>query len=84
METHAEGRHQVPRRWSTDTLAMLVTIDVLAFAAAAWLALSVPEAFDSASTYANASGRMFADNPSTFRQRHRLPLDASAVEQPTF
>ncbi|HYH43814.1 MAG TPA: hypothetical protein VD867_17730 [Burkholderiales bacterium] len=76
--------HRAPRRWSTDTLAMLLTIDVLAFAAAAWLALSVPEAFDSASAYANAAGRMFADNQSTFHQRHRLPPDASTVEPPTF
>ena len=81
MDANDGRARKTPRRWSTDTLAMLLAIDVLAFAAAAWLAVSAPEAFDSASALANAGRLMFADTQVS-HERHQVVPDAQMFEHP--
>ena len=48
------------RQWSSSAVLMLVAFDFVAFAAAVWHAISVPEALETAAASANASVRVFA------------------------
>lgn len=71
------------RRGVSGSLLVLLTIDVLAFAAAVWLALGMPEAFDAAASSANSGAALASGNPAS-DLRHRLNADAQEIAPPTF
>ena len=68
-DSASKGRRAVHRRWWSDSLAMLLTVDVMAFAAAAWLILAVPEAFDEAANGANLGAVALAGSTPIARPR---------------
>ena len=76
------GRGDDRRRVSGSLLA-LVTIDVLAFAAAVWLALGMPEAFDAAARSANAAAALASGDPAS-HLHHRLNADLREIDPPAF
>ena len=71
------------RRRVSGSLVVLVTIDVLAFAAAVWLALGMPEAFDAAASSANAGAALASGNPAS-HLRQRLNADLQEIDLATF
>ena len=82
-EFDAKRRRRAPRRWFSDTLAMLVMIDVMAFTAAAWLVLQVPEGFESAASSANPVA-VFARATPALGERAGSDASPGAVGPPTF
>ena len=71
------------RRRVSGSLLVLVTIDVLAFAAAVWLALGMPEAFDAAASSANSGAALASGKPGS-HLGHPLKADAQEIAAPTF
>ena len=71
------------RRRVSGSLLVLVTIDVLAFAVAVWLALGMPEAFDAAASSANAGAALASGHPAS-RLGHRPNADLQEIDPPAF